>query len=224
MEVAQDFDAAVAGIQDGMTVLIGGFGDCGMPKRLIDAVVARGPRELTIVANNAGTGTEGIARLLIAGLVRKVVCSFPRQAGSYIFNDLWAAKKIDLELVPQGTLNERIRAGGAGILGFYTPTAVGTRLAEGKEERTFGKRRAVLETPIRGDIALIKARASDTKGNLVYSATTRANNAVMVTAADVTVVEVDRLVEAGEIDPEVVVTPGIYVDRVVVIPKAGGAA
>lgn len=224
MEVANNFEAAVEGIKDGMTVLIGGFGDCGMPKRLIDAVVDRCPRELTIVANNAGTGAEGIARLLTGGMVRKVVCSFPRQAGSYIFNELWAAGKIELELVPQGTLNERIRAGGAGILGFYTPTAVGTKLAEGKETREFGGRRAVLEKPIRGDVALIKARRSDAKGNLVYSATARANNAVMVTAADLTVVEVDELVEAGVIDPEIVVTPGIYVDRVVVIPSAGGRA
>lgn len=224
MDVVEDFAAAVDGIEDGMTILVGGFGDCGLPKRLIDALVERGPRNLTVVANNAGTGTAGIAKLLTAGMIRKVVCSYPRQAGSYIFNDLWAAGKIELELVPQGTLNERIRAGGAGILGFYTATGVDTRLTEGREIREFGHRRAVLETPIRGDFALVKARASDTMGNLVYSQTARANNPVMCTAADVTVVEVDELVEAGGIDPEIVVTPGLYVDRVVVIPASGGTA
>lgn len=223
MDVVDDFEAAVDGIEDGMTVLVGGFGDCGMPKRLIDALVKRGPRGLTIVANNAGTGDTGIARLLTAGMVSKVVCSYPRQNGSYIFNELWASGKIELELVPQGTLNERIRAGGAGILGFYTPTGVDTRLTEGREIRDFGHRRGVLETPIRGDVALIKARASDAMGNLVYSATARANNPVMCTAADLTVVEVDELLEAGGIDPEIVVTPGLYVDRVAVIPSSEGS-
>lgn len=221
MEVAEDFDSTVNGINDGMTLLIGGFGDCGMPKRLIDALVERGPRNLTVVANNAGTGDAGIAKMLAAGMVKKIVCSFPRQVGSHYFNELYRNGKIELELVPQGTLNERIRAGGAGILGFYTPTGVGTVLTEGREVRSFGDRTGVLELPIRGDVALIKAKVSDTMGNLVYSSTARANNPVMCTAADLTVVEVDELLAAGSIDPETVITPGLYVDRVYVLSRKG---
>ena len=221
MEVAEDFESAVDGIDDGMTVLIGGFGDCGMPKRLIDALVKRGPRNLTVVANNAGTGDVGIAKMLAAGMVAKIVCSFPRQAGSHYFNELYRNGRIELELVPQGTLNERIRAGGAGVLGFYTPTGIGTLLTEGREVRSFGDRTGVLELPIRGDVALVKAKVSDTVGNLIYSATARANNPVMCTAADLTVVEVDELLAAGSIDPETVITPGLYVDRVFVLSGKG---
>ena len=214
MQVAENFDVAVDGIEDGMTVLIGGFGDCGMPKQLIDSLVERGPTNLTVVANNAGTGDVGIAKMLAAGMVAKIVCSFPRQAGSHFFNELYRNGQIELELVPQGTLNERIRAGGAGVLGFYTSTGVGTVLTQDREVRSFGDRVGVLELPIHGDVALVKAKISDTMGNLVYSATARANNPVMCTAADLTVVEVDEVVAAGSIDPEVVITPGLYVDRV----------
>ena len=208
-------DEAVAGIADGATVLVSGFGMAGMPMALIDALIGQGARDLTIVSNNAGNGDTGLAALLAAGRVRKVVCSFPRQSDSYVFDRLYRADEIELELVPQGNLAERIRAGGAGIGAFFCPTGVGTALAEGKETRTIDGRDYVLEYPIRGDVALIRAHVADTDGNLLYRKTARNFGPVMATAAALTVVEVSTIVQAGNIDPEIVVTPGIYVDRIV---------
>jgi 3-oxoadipate CoA-transferase alpha subunit len=211
----RDADEAVAGIADGATVFVGGFGMAGMPMALIDALIGQGARDLTIVSNNAGNGETGLAALLAAGRVRKVVCSFPRQSDSYVFDGLYRANQIDLELVPQGNLAERIRAGGAGIGAFFCPTGVGTALAEGKETRTIDGRDYVLEFPIRGDVALVRAHVADTDGNLLYRKTARNFGPVMATAAALTVVEVASIVHAGAIDPEIVVTPGIYVDRIV---------
>jgi len=205
---------AVAGIGDGATVLVGGFGMAGMPTTLIDALIEQGATDLTIVSNNAGNGDTGLAALLSAGRVAKVICSFPRQSDSYVFDGLYRAGKVDLEVVPQGNLAERMRAAGAGIGAFFCPTAVGTPLAEGKETRTIDGRDYVLEYPIRGDVALIGAWRADTMGNLLYRKTARNFGPVMATAAELVIVEVAGVVEAGQIDPETVVTPGIYVDRV----------
>ncbi|GLY26666.1 3-oxoacid CoA-transferase subunit A [Kineosporia sp. NBRC 101731] len=210
-------DAAVAGIADGSTVLIGGFGSAGQPVELIDALRRLGARDLTVVSNNAGNGDFGLAALLAAGQVRKMVCSFPRQSDSWVFDELYRAGKIELEVVPQGNLAERMRAAGAGIGAFFGPTGVGTPLAEGKEERTIDGRQYVLEYPIRGDIALIKAHRADRMGNLVYRKTARNFGPVMATAATTTVVQVGEIVPTGDLDPEAVVTPGIFVDRVVEI-------
>ena len=208
-------DEAVAGIEDGATVLVGGFGLAGMPFDLIDALIRQGAKDLTIVANNAGNADVGLAALLAAGRVRKVLCSFPRQADSYVFDELYRAGKIELEVVPQGNLAERMRAAGAGIGAFFCPTAVGTPLAEGKEQRTIEGRDYVLEYPIRGDYALISAHTADRMGNLVYRKTARNFGPVMATAAATTIVQVSQVVETGTLDPEAVVTPSIYVDRVV---------
>jgi len=208
-------DEAVAGIEDGSTVLVGGFGFAGMPFDLIDALIRQGAKDLTVVSNNAGNGEVGLAALLQAGRVRKVVCSFPRQSDSYVFDDLYRAGRIELEVVPQGNLAERMRAAGAGIGAFFCPTAVGTPLAEGKELRTIEGRDYVLEYPIKGDYALISAHAADGVGNLVYRKTARNFGPVMATAAATTIVQVDRVVETGSLDPEAVVTPSIYVDRIV---------
>lgn len=208
-------DEAVAGIQDGSTVLIGGFGMAGMPVTLIDALLAQGADGLTVVSNNAGNGDTGLAALLAAGRVRKVICSFPRQADSYVFDELYRAGKVELEVVPQGNLAERIRAAGAGIGAFFCPTAVGTLLSEGKETREIDGRTYVLEYPIRGDVALIGAHRADRMGNLVYRKTARNFGPVMATAATTVIAQVREIVETGELDPETVVTPGIYVDRVV---------
>jgi 3-oxoadipate CoA-transferase alpha subunit len=210
-----DADQAVHGVQDGATVLIGGFGAAGQPIALIDALRRTGAGDLTVVSNNAGNGTTGIAALLAAGQVRKVICSFPRQADSFVFDELYRAGRIALEVVPQGNLAERLRAAGAGIGGFYTPTGVGTLLAEGKETRTIDGRDYLLEFPIHGDLALVRAHIADRAGNLVYRKTARNFGPMMASAATVTAVEVGQVVEAGELDPEAVVTPGIYVDRVV---------
>jgi 3-oxoadipate CoA-transferase alpha subunit len=210
---------AVAGIKDGSTVLIGGFGMAGMPVRLIDALIEQGAGDLTVVSNNAGNGDTGLAALLAAGRVRKVLCSFPRQSDSYVFDGLYRAGKIELEVVPQGNLAERMRAAGAGIGAFYCPTGVGTPLAAGKEVRTIDGRDHVLEYPIRGDVALIGAHLGDPMGNLVYRKTARNFGPVMATAATLTIAQVSRVVETGELDPEAVVTPGIYVDRVVAVPS-----
>jgi 3-oxoadipate CoA-transferase alpha subunit len=212
--ITDDADAAVARIADGSTILIGGFGMAGMPVTLIDALIRQGAKDLTVVNNNAGNGETGLAALLAAGHVRKMICSFPRQSDSYIFDGLYRAGKIDLELVPQGNLAERMRAAGAGIGAFYSPTGVGTPLAEGKEQRTIDGRDYVLEYPIKGDVALIGAHVGDRMGNLVYRKTARNFGPVMATAAALTIAEVKRVVEIGEIDPEVVVTPGIFVDRI----------
>ena len=215
-----DPDAAVAGVRDGDTVLIGGFGTAGQPVELIDALRRSGVRDLTVVNNNAGNGEVGLAALLATGQVRKIICSFPRQSDSYVFDGLYRSGAIELEVVPQGNLAERLRAAGAGIGAFFCPTGVGTLLAEGKEQRTIDGREYVLEYPIGGDVALVKAHTADTMGNLVYRKTARNFGPVMATAARLTVVQVDNLVDAGQLDPEAVVTPGIYVDRVVVCRPA----
>ena len=213
--VFADPDEAVADIPDGATVLIGGFGPAGQPIELIDALRRHGARELTVVNNNAGNGDTGLAALLATGNVRKIICSFPRQTDSWVFDDLYRSGKIELELVPQGNLAERMRAAGAGIGAFFCPTGVGTPLTEGKEQRTIDGREYVLEYPIKGDVALIKAHRSDEVGNLVYRKTARNFGPVMATAATTTVAQVAEVVPAGELDPEAIVTPGIYVDRVV---------
>jgi 3-oxoadipate CoA-transferase alpha subunit len=213
--IAATTDEAVAGVEDGSTVLVGGFGLAGMPFDLIDALIWQGARDLTVVSNNAGNGDVGLAALLKAGRVRKVICSFPRQSDSYVFDELYRAGRVELEVVPQGTLAERMRAGGAGIGGFYSPVGVGTPLAEGKETREIDGRTYVLEHPIKGDVALISAHRADTLGNLVYRKTARNFGPVMATAAATVVAQVTEIVEPGTIDPETVVTPGIFVDRLV---------
>ncbi len=218
MIVADDTDAAVAGTEDGATVLVGGFGMAGMPVALIEALIRQGATDLTVVSNNAGNGDTGLAALLAAGRVRRVICSFPRQSDSWVFEDLYRSGRIELELVPQGNLAERMRAAGAGIGAFFCPTGVGTPLAEGKEARTIDGRDYVLEYPIKGDLALIGAHRADTAGNLVYRRTARNFGPVMATAATTVVAQVREVVDAGALDPEAVVTPGIYVDRVVVTP------
>jgi 3-oxoadipate CoA-transferase alpha subunit len=210
---------AVAAVNDGDTVLVGGFGMAGMPVELIDALIEHGAGDLTIVSNNAGNGDTGLAALLAAGRVRRVICSFPRQSDSWVFDGLYRAGKIELEVVPQGNLAERLRAAGAGIGGFFTPTGAGTPLAEGKETRVIDGREYVLEFPIRGDVALIRAHLADRMGNLVYRKTARNFGPVMATAAAVTIAQVGRIAEIGEIDPETVVTPAIYVDRLVEVPS-----
>jgi 3-oxoadipate CoA-transferase, alpha subunit len=209
---------AVTAVEDGATVLVGGFGMAGMPVELIDALIEHGATDLTIVSNNAGNGDTGLAALLAAGRVRKVICSFPRQSDSWVFDGLYRAGKIELEVVPQGNLAERMRAAGAGIGAFYSPTAVGTPLAEGKEVRTIDGRDYLLEYPIHGDVALIKAHRADRMGNLVYRKTARNFGPVMATAARVTIAQVGRVVETGALDPEAVVTPSVYVDRLVEVP------
>jgi 3-oxoadipate CoA-transferase alpha subunit len=206
---------AVAGVPDGATVLIGGFGGAGQPADLIDALIEQGARDLTIVNNNAGNGETGLAALMKAGRVRRIICSFPRQADSHVFDGLYRAGKIELELVPQGNLAERIRAAGAGIGGFFTPTGFGTQLAQGKETRTINGRDYVLEYPIKADFALIKAQRGDRWGNLVYRKAARNFNPIMAMAADCTVAQVDEIVPLGALDPEHIVTPGIFVHRVV---------
>ena len=213
--VLDSVDEAVAGIEDGSTVLVGGFGLAGMPFGLIDALIRQGAKDLTIVANNAGNGDVGLAALLKAGRARRILCSFPRQSDSYVFDELYRAGRIELEVVPQGNLAERMRAAGAGIGAFFCPTGVGTPLAEGKETRTIEGRDYVLEMPILGDYALISAHRADRMGNLVYRKTARNFGPVMASAARTTIAQVTEVVQVGELDPEAVVTPSIYVDRVV---------
>jgi 3-oxoadipate CoA-transferase, alpha subunit len=212
--------AAVADIGDGATIMIGGFGTAGMPSELIDALIRHGARDLTIVNNNAGNGDTGLAALLKAKRVRKIICSFPRQTDSYVFDALYHAGEIELELVPQGNLAERIRAAGAGIGAFFTPTAYGTPLAEGKETRIINGRGYVLEYPIAADFALIKAEKGDRWGNLVYRKTARNFGPIMASAAKCSIAQVRKVVPLGELDPEVIVTPGIFVQRVVEIDVA----
>jgi 3-oxoadipate CoA-transferase alpha subunit len=214
-KVLESVEAALADIPDGATVMIGGFGNAGMPAVLIDGLIAQGARELTIVNNNAGNGDTGLAALMKAKRVRKILCSFPRQADSWHFDALYRAGEIELELVPQGTLAERIRAAGAGIGAFFTPTAFGTELAKGKETRRIGDRDYVLEYPIHADYALIKADRADRWGNLVYRKTARNFAPIMAAAARCTVVQVRETVELGTLDPEAIVTPGIFVQRIV---------
>lgn len=208
---------AVSGISDGSTVMIGGFGRAGQPVELIDALIAHGARDLTIVNNNAGNGDVGLARLLAERRVKKIICSFPRQVDSWVFDGLYRDGDIELELVPQGNLAERIRAAGAGIGAFFTPTGVGTELAEGKESREIDGREYVLEYPLHADFALISARRADRWGNLVYRKTARNFGPIMATAARETIVQVDEIVPLGDLDPEAVVTPGLFVKKVVAI-------
>jgi 3-oxoadipate CoA-transferase, alpha subunit len=206
---------AVRDIRDGATILVGGFGMAGMPTHLMDALIEQGARDLTIVSNNAGNGDTGLAALLKTKRVKKIICSFPRQADSYVFDALYRAGQIVLEVVPQGNLVERMRAAGAGIGAFYTPTGHGTMLAEGKESRTIDGRDYVLEYPIRADVAIIKAFKADRWGNLIYRKTARNFGPVMAMAASCTIAQVDEIVELGALDPESIVTPGIFVHRVV---------
>ena len=210
---------ALADVPDGATILIGGFGGAGQPIELVEALIAQGARDLTLVSNNAGNGDTGIAALIAAKRVRKMMCSFPRQPDSWHFDRLYRAGEIELELVPQGNLAERIRAAGAGIGAFFTPTAYGTEIAKGKETREINGRHYVLEYPIHADYALIKAEKGDRWGNLVYRRSARNFNPVMATAARITVATVHEIVELGELDPETVVTPSAYVQRVVRVAK-----
>lgn len=231
-KIADSIAAALAGIQDGATVMIGGFGTAGIPLELIDGLIAQGAKDLTVVNNNAGNGDTGLAGLLKAGRVRKVICSFPRQADSHVFDGLYRSGKLELELVPQGNLAERIRAAGAGIGGFFTPTGYGTELAKHadgapKETRLINGKHHVLEMPIYGDVALIKAERGDRWGNLTYRMAARNFGPVMATACRKTVASVYEIAELGDMNPEHIVTPGIFVQHVVKIPRvatqAGGA-
>ena len=206
---------ALADVRDGATVLIGGFGTAGIPGELIDGLIAQGARDLTVVNNNAGNGDTGLAALLKTGRVRKIICSFPRQVDSHVFDGLYRSGQLELELVPQGNLAERIRAAGAGIGGFFTPTGYGTMLAEGKETRFLDGKWQVFETPIHADVALIKACTADGKGNLVYRKTARNFGPIMAAAAKHTIVQVSDVVPTGSLDPENVITPGIYVNSIV---------
>jgi len=215
---------AVADVNDGATVMIGGFGPAGQPAELIDSLIAQGAKDLTIVNNNAGNGETGLAALLKARRVRKIICSFPRQVDSQVFDALYRAGDIELELVPQGNLAERIRAAGAGIGGFFTPTAYGTDLAKGKETRIINGRGYVLEFPIHADFALIKAERGDRWGNLVYRKTARNFGPIMATAARCAVVQVHEIVELGALDPEAIVTPGIFVKRVVRVERTAAGS
>jgi len=208
---------AVAGIDDGSTVLISGFGMAGMPVQLINALIDIGTSDLTVVSNNAGNGDTGLAALLANGRVRKVICSFPRQVDSWVFDGLYRAGKIELEVVPQGTLAERLRAAGAGIPAFYSPTGAGTMLAAGKETRDFNGRSHVLEYALPGDVALIGAYVADEMGNVVYRKTARNFGPVMATAARRSIVQVDHVVATGDLDPECIVSPSIFIDRVVAV-------
>ena len=228
-KIAASVADALAGVQDGATVLIGGFGTAGTPGELIDGLIAQGARELTLVCNNAGNGEHGVAALIKAGRVRKIICSFPRQADSHVFDAAYRSGKIDLELVPQGNLAERMRAAGAGIGAFFTPTGFGTELAKNadgspKETRRINGRDHVLEYPIHGDVALVRAERGDRWGNLTYRMAARNFGPVMATAARFTVATVHEIVELGALDPEAVVTPGIYVSKVVKIPRVATQA
>jgi len=228
-KISPSIAAALEGTPDGATVLIGGFGTAGIPSELIDGLIAQGARDLTIVNNNAGNGEVGLAALLKAGRVRKIVCSFPRQVDSYVFDELYRSGKLELELVPQGNLAERLRAAGAGIGGFFTATGYGTELAKKadgslKETREINGRMYVYEEPIHGDLALIKAECGDRWGNLTYRKAARNFGPVMATAAKKTVATVHDIVELGQLDPEVIVTPGIFVSHIVQIPRVATQA
>lgn len=218
-KIVPSLQAAVAGIRDGATVAIAGFGNSGIPVELIDALIEQGAKDLTVVSNNAGAGRTDVAKLLGTGRVRRIVCSYPRTAGSVVFEEMYAAGKLELELVPQGTLTERLRAAAAGIGGFYTPTAAGTKLAEGKETRIIDGRAHVLEFPIKVDVALVKAERADRWGNLTYRLAARSFGPTMAAAAKLSIVQTSHVVELGGIDPEDVVTPGLFVDRVVHVPN-----
>ncbi|HSV34917.1 MAG TPA: 3-oxoacid CoA-transferase subunit A [Ramlibacter sp.] len=223
-KVAASIAEALHGTPDGATVLIGGFGTAGIPNELIDGLIDQGARDLTLVNNNAGNGDHGLAALLKAGRVRKIICSFPRQADSHVFDALYRSGRIELELVPQGNLAERIRAAGAGIGAFFTPTGYGTELAQGKETREINGRQYVLEHPIQGDLALVKAERGDRWGNLTYRMAARNFGPVMATAARRTVATVHEVVPLGALDPENIVTPGIFVHRIVKIDRVATQA
>jgi len=225
-KISESVAQALKGIADGATVLIGGFGTAGIPNELIDGLIEQGSRDLTVVNNNAGNGDSGLAALLKTGRVRKIICSFPRQADSHVFDGFYRSGKIELELVPQGNLAERIRAAGAGIGAFFCPTGYGTEMAQGKETREINGKHFVLEYPIHGDIALIKAERGDRWGNLTYRKAARNFGPVMATAARRTIATVHELVELGDLKPEEIVTPGIFVSQVIqvvrVATQAGG--
>ena len=223
-KIAPSVAQAIGNLSDGATVLVGGFGTAGIPNELIDGLIEQGARDLTVVNNNAGNGDHGLAALLKSGRVRKIICSFPRQADSHVFDELYRAGKVELELVPQGNLAERMRAAGAGIGAFFCPTGFGTELARGKETREIGGRQYVLEYPIHGDLALIKAERGDRWGNLTYRKAARNFGPVMAAAARHTVASVHEIVPLGELDPESIVTPGIYVSKIVRIERTATTA
>jgi 3-oxoadipate CoA-transferase alpha subunit len=223
-KIASSVAEALGDVPDGVTVLIGGFGTAGIPNELIDGLVAQGAKDLPVVNNNAGNGDYGLAALLKTGRVRKVICSFPRQADSQVFDALYRSGKLELELVPQGNLAERIRAAGAGIGAFFCPTGYGTELAQGKETREIGGRHYVLEYPIHGDLALIKAERGDRWGNLTYRKAARNFGPVMAAAAKCTVASVHEIAQLGELDPESIVTPGLFVSKIVKIERVATAA
>jgi 3-oxoadipate CoA-transferase, alpha subunit len=217
-KIVQTMAEAMAGIRDGAVVLVGGFGSIGQPNALIEGLIEQGAKDLTVVANNSGVGYVGLAKLLDTGRVRKIVCSFPRTADPVVFERLWREGKIELECVPQGTMAERLRAAGAGIPAFYTATAAGTKLAAGKEEREIKGRKYILEEALHGDVALVEAWEADRWGNLTYKSSARNFNPVMATAAKLTIVQSQHIVELGALDPEKIATAGIFVDRVLHVP------
>jgi len=223
-KIAPSVAAALAGVRDGATVLIGGFGTAGIPNELIDGLIAQGAKDLTVVNNNAGNADRGLAALLKTGRVRKIICSFPRQVDSYVFDELYRSGKLELELVPQGNLAERIRAAGAGIGAFFCPTGYGTELAQGKETREINGRHYVLEYPIHGDVALVKAERGDRWGNLTYRMAARNFGPVMAMAAKQTIATVHEIVPLGALDPENIVTPGIFVSSIVKIERVATRA
>jgi 3-oxoadipate CoA-transferase alpha subunit len=218
-KIVTDLTEAMAGISDGATILIGGFGSVGQPDTLIEGLIESGAGDLVVVSNNAGTGRAGLARLMELGRVRKIICTYPRSAGSVVFEELYAAGKIELEIVPQGTLAERLRAAGAGIPAFFTPTAYGTKLAEGKETRRIDGRDYVLEYSLPGDVALVEAWEADRWGNLTYRASGRNFNPVMATAAKLTIAQTNHIRDLGDLAPDLIGTPGLYVDRVLHAPR-----
>lgn len=218
-KIAASVAQALSGVQDGSTVMIGGFGTAGIPKELIDGLIAQGAKDLTVVNNNAGNGETGLAALLKTGRVRKIICSFPRQTDSQVFDELFRSGKLELELVPQGNLSERIRAAGAGIGAFFTPTGFGTELAQGKECRQINGKNHVLEYPIYGDVGLIQAECGDRFGNLTYRMTARNFGPVIAAACKTTVASVHEIVELGQLDPEAIVTPGIFVQKIVKVTR-----
>jgi 3-oxoadipate CoA-transferase alpha subunit len=217
-KIVQSMEQAMADIRDGAVVLLGGFGSIGQPNVLIDGLIENGAKDLTVVSNNAGVGRAGLALLLELGRVRKIICSYPRSAGSVVFEELYRAGKVALEVVPQGTMAERLRAAGAGIPAFFTPTGVGTKLAAGKEQREIAGRKYLLEEALAGDVALVEAWEADRWGNLIYRSSARNFNPVMATAAKLTIAQAQHIVDLGALDPEKIATPGIYVDRVLHVP------
>jgi 3-oxoadipate CoA-transferase alpha subunit len=223
-KIANSVADAMAGIQDGSTVMVGGFGTAGIPNELIDGLIAHGAKDLTVVNNNAGNGDTGMAALLKTGRVRKIICSFPRQADSYVFDELYRSGKLELELTPQGNLSERIRAAGAGVGAFFTPTGFGTDLAKGKETREINGKMYVLEYPIYGDVALVKAECGDRWGNLTYRKTARNFGPTMAMACKHTIASVHEIVELGDLDPEAIVTPAIFVNKIVKIARTATEA